>query len=95
MGCNDLVLCCFACSVLLAGPLQKEQRKFQSKYVFRDISGNPNKETPVILVDYSGKRRPIRESELKFRSWEPKYRVVRQGTAPGMDTPRKGRRVIG
>jgi hypothetical protein len=64
---------------------QVKDRVFRSKYVFKDISGNPCKKTQSTVVDYSGARRPATSVEESYRTWTPKYTSVKRGAVAGKD----------
>ncbi len=72
--------------------MQVENRVFRSKYVFKDISGTPNKRTPAVLVDYDGMQRLQTPQENEYRTWESKRTVVRRGDTPGRPASEAQRR---
>ncbi len=79
------------CVCVCVWTAQPDKRVFRSKYVFKDISGSPNKRTPTVLVDYDGKQREQSALENAYRTWESKREVVRKGDTPGRPVEAKRR----
>jgi hypothetical protein len=70
-------------------PVQREERVFKSKFVFKDISGISYKKTPAVMVDYDGKARALTPQEVAYRTWTSKFTVVKRAELAGVPAPRK------
>ncbi len=71
-------------------PPPKSERVFDSKYIFRDISGPSRKNgrslNPLVSAGWDGVTRPATNRETLYRSWETRYWRAERASPNSADT---------